>query len=209
MARPPSSDSVLDPSHQPQDPLPRGGPLWATRGSSSFPCSPHQVVSIFLGFYMDFIRSNRLLTWRTSARGMERRRRAEVRAAQRQEEEEASYLCYQSGAVFTGNVMSGAYDLYIRARPSLLSPTRPKARMAGGRRLPDLSSRRHILHHRRSDTLCLGPGLASSSVMPSFPHPRSPGQALLVWQQRPQAAIVHLGHLVALRYWLPPREGVG
>ena len=141
---------------------------------------------------------------------MERRRRAEVRAAQRQEEEEASYLCYQSGAVFTGNVMSGAYDLYIQARPSLLSPPRPKARMAGGRRLPDLrSSRRHTLHHRRSDTLCLGPGLASSSVMPSFPHPRSPGQALLVWQQRPQAAIVHLGHLVALRYWLPPREGVG
>ena len=183
--------------------------LWATRGSSSFPCSPHQVVSIFLGFYMDFLRANRLLTWRTSARGMERRRRAEVRAAQRQEEEEASYLCYQSGAVFTGNVMSGAYDLYIRARPSLLSPTRPKARMAGGRRLPDLSSRRHILHHRRSDTLCLGPGLASSSVMPSFLQPRSPGQALLVWKQRPQAALVHLRHLVVLRHWLPPREGVG
>ena len=187
----------------------KGSTLWATRGSSSFPCSPHQVVSIFLGFYMDFLRSNRLLTWRTSARGMERRRRATERAAQRQAEEEASYLCYHSGAVFTGNVMSGAYDLYIRARPSLLSPTRPKARMAGGRRLPDLRSRRHTLHHRRSDTLCLGPGLASSSVMPSFPQPRSPGQALLVWKQRPQAANAHLGHPVVLRYWLPPREGVG
>ena len=64
--------------------------------SASFPCPPHQVISIFQGFYMDFLRANRLLTWRTSARGTEQRRRAKKRAAKRQAEKEALYLCYQS-----------------------------------------------------------------------------------------------------------------
>ena len=185
--------------------------LWTTRGDLTFPCSPHEIVSIFLGYYADFLLDNQLWTRRASSRALKLRHRAQERRAQRQADTEALCLRYQGGEDFVGSVLSTEYHLYLTHRPPLLPPPRPKARSIGGRRRSDRPRvkwrapsclRSDLARPCPSPVGCKAGALSLSSLKWSWDDFVVCGQSL-------QVALVRLGHLVVLHHWLHPREGVG
>ena len=185
--------------------------FWATRGELSFPCSPLEVVSTFLGFYVDFLLDNQLWTRRTSHRVLELRRMARELRNQRQADTEALCLRYQGGEDFTGSVLSTEYHLYLTHRPPLLLPSRPKARRIGGRRRSDPPRGKwRAPTCLRSDSVrpCPGPVGCRAREL-SLLSTKCPWYDFSACGQSPQVTRVRLGRLVVLHHWLHPRAGVG